>query len=107
VVEALNAVAKWVAKLPALAPAPAPAPALALPLTSLIAGPSSALGSPIPEVEALLARQPTRQGTRRQRALVDVEDQDQVQAQILGEVEAIHPIEPAMGRGKRVKISRK
>jgi hypothetical protein len=58
-------------------------------------------------IEALPARRPTRQGTRRRQALVDVEDQDQVQAQILGEVEAIHPIELAMGRGKRVKISRK
>ena len=71
-VEALNAVAKWVAKLPAPALAPAPAPAL--PPASPIAGPSSALGSPIPEVDALPARRPTRQGTRRRRALVDVED---------------------------------
>ena len=63
-VEALNAVAKWVAKLPALAPTLALPPAL--PLVSPIARPSSALGSPIPEVEAL--------STRRQQALMNVED---------------------------------
>jgi hypothetical protein len=33
--------------------------------------------------------------------------EDLVQAQILGEIEAIQAIEPVMGRGKRVKVSKK
>ena len=70
VVAALNTVAKWVAKLPPpAAPTPGPAPA-----------------SPTPEVQALPARRPARQGTKRQRAQVEAEDL--LQAQILGEIEA-------------------
>ena len=106
VVAALNTVTKWVAKLPppaapaaSASPTPSPAPALA-----------PALGSQPPEVEALPARRPARQSTKR-RAQVDAEDL--LQAQILGEIEATRSqsqtteLEPAMGRGKRVKISRK
>jgi hypothetical protein len=33
--------------------------------------------------------------------------EDLVQDQILGEIEAIQAIEPVMGRGKRIKVSKK
>jgi hypothetical protein len=36
-----------------------------------------------------------------------VDAEDLAEAQILSEMEAIQAIEPVMGRGKRVKISRK
>jgi len=52
--------------------------------------------------EALLK---ARQGTKRRQAQVDAEDL--VQAQILGEIAAIQLVEPVLGRGKRVRISRK
>ena len=81
----------------------APALALALPLASLIARLS--LASLALEVEVLPRRLPARQGTKRRRTQVDVEDL--VQAQILGEIEAIQAIEPVMGHGKRVKVSKK
>jgi hypothetical protein len=89
VVTALETVAKWVAKLlPPASPTPRPAPP-----------------SPTPEVEALPARRPARDSTKRRQAQVDVDDL--VQAQILGEIDTIQSIEPALGRGKRVKISKK
>jgi hypothetical protein len=98
VVAALNTVAKWVAKLPpaALEPVPASSPT-----------PRPALASPTPEVEVLPRRRPARQGTKRRQAQVDAEDL--LQAQILGEIEAtqsetIEP-EPVLRRGKRVKTS--
>ena len=99
VVVALNTVAKWVAKLPLVAlepvlassPTPGPAPA-----------------SPTPEVEVLPRRRPARQGTKRRQAQVDAEDL--VQAQILGEIEATQSqaieLEPVLRRGKRVKTIR-
>jgi hypothetical protein len=106
VVAALNTVAKWVAKLPlpaapaaSASPTPGPAPASPTP------------ASPTPEVQALPARRPARHGTKRQRAQVEAEDL--LQAQILGEIEATRPQsqaiepEPVMGRRKRVKVSRK
>jgi hypothetical protein len=85
VVAALNTVAKWVAKLPALA---ALEPASASPtLKPALASPTPA--SPTPEIQALPARRPTWQGTKRQRAQVEAEDL--LQAQILGEIEATRP----------------
>jgi hypothetical protein len=36
-----------------------------------------------------------------------MEVEDQVQAQILGEIDAIQPVELVLGRGKRAKISKK
>ena len=85
--EALETVAKWVAKLPENQhPNPAPA-------------------SPSPKVEPFPVWQPAKRGTKRRRAEVDAEDA--VGAQIMGEIEAIQASEPVLGRGKRVKISRK
>jgi len=106
VVAALNTVAKWVAKLPlpaapAASASPTPGPALASPTSA----------SPTAEVQALPARRPARHGTKRQRAQVEAEDL--LQAQILGEIEATRPQsqaiepEPVMGRRKRDKVSRK
>jgi hypothetical protein len=37
---------------------------------------------------------------------MQVGGEDLVQAQILGEIEAVQAIEPVMGRGKRVKASK-
>ena len=89
-VAALNTVAKWVAKLPPAAPEPVPA------------------SSPTPEVKVLPRRQPARQGTKQRQAQVDAEDL--VQAQILGEIEATQSqaieLEPVLRRGKRVKTIR-
>jgi hypothetical protein len=87
VVEALNSVAFWVAKLPAQGPAPGPIPGLA------------------PELEVLHRQRGPRQGTKRRQAQVDAEDL--LQAQILGENVAIRLVEPVLGRGKRVKITKK
>jgi hypothetical protein len=71
--------------------------------------PASALGpapvSPTPEVKALPRRRSARQGTKQRQREVDIKYL--VQSQILGEIEAIQAIEPAMGRGKRVKVSKK
>jgi hypothetical protein len=83
VAAALNTVAEWVAKLPALA----------------VLEPELPLLSPTPEVEVLPARRPT-QGNKRRRVQVDSEDL--LQAQILGEMAAT---EPTLGQGKRVRIS--
>ena len=101
VVEALDSVAKWVAKLP-LAPLETPA------LRAAPASPVPELGpaSPTPEVEALPPRRGPRQGTKRRQAQVVASD-DAVEAQILGEIEAIQTVEPVLGRGKRAKTSRK
>jgi hypothetical protein len=91
VVVALETVAKWVAKLPPPAsPTPGPAPA-----------------TPTPEAEVLPTRQSVRQGTKRRRVQVDADAVEAVEAQILGEIEAIQTIEPMLGRGKRTKISKK
>jgi hypothetical protein len=87
VVAALNTVAKWVAKLPALAalePASASPTLRPAPASPTPASPTPA--SPTPEIQALPARRPTWQGTKRQRAQVEAEDL--LQAQILGEIEA-------------------
>jgi hypothetical protein len=81
-------------------PVPEPAPA------SLVPEPAPA--SPTPEVQ-VIPRQSFRQGrgpkqgTKRRRTQME----NQVQAQILGEIEAIQLVEPVLGRGKRVRISRK
>jgi hypothetical protein len=78
-----------VAKLPALAALePALKPASASPTLRL------APASPTPasltlEIQALPARRPTWQGTKRQRAQVEAEDL--LQAQILSEIEATRP----------------
>jgi hypothetical protein len=101
VVKALDSVAKWVAKLllvllatPALQAAPAfPVPKLAL-------------ASPTLKAEALPLWQGLRQSTKRRQAQV-VELDSGVEAQILGEIEAIQTVEPVLGRGKRVNRSRK
>jgi hypothetical protein len=94
VVEVLETVAKWIAKLP---PAPLATPALqaalALPVPGLRARPapgspalgSLALGSPAPEVQVIPRRgfregRGPRQGTKRRQAQVNAEDL--VQAQI-------------------------
>jgi hypothetical protein len=98
VVEALETVAKWVAKLPPLA-IPAPRAASISPV------PGPVLASPTPEVEVIPRRRGPKQGTKRGRRQMEVEDQ--VQAQILGEIEAIQLVEPVLGRGKRVRISKK
>jgi hypothetical protein len=88
VVEALESVAKWVAKLPPVLPNPDLAPA-----------------SPSPEVEQFPRRLPARRGTKRQHMQVDADAIDSaVDAQIIGEIAAVTP---ALGRGKRVRISRK
>jgi hypothetical protein len=109
VVEVLVIVAKWVAKLPpVLLATPALQAALALPVPSLRARPAP--GSPAPKVQ-IIPRQGfkegrgLRQGTKQCQAQVDVEDL--VQAQILGEIAAIQLVEPVLGRGKRVRISKK
>ena len=50
-------------------------------------------------------RRGIRQGTKHRQTQVDAEDL--LQAQIIGETAAIKTVEPALGRGKRVKISKK
>jgi hypothetical protein len=50
-------------------------------------------------------RRGIRQGTKRWHTQVDAEDL--LQAQILGDTAAIETVEPALGRGKRVNISKK
>jgi hypothetical protein len=85
VVDALETVARWVAKLPALVLPPRPASV-----------------SPVLEVEALPAQQTVRRGTKQRIAQVHTEDL--LQAQILGEMA---PVAPALGRGKWVRISRR
>ena len=103
VLEALETVAKWVAKLP-LAPLETPAPRAAP--ASLV--PELGPASPTPEVEALPPRRGPRQGTKRRQAQAQVvASDDAVEAQILGEIEAIQTVEPVLGRGKRAKTSRK
>jgi hypothetical protein len=101
VVEALDSVAKWVAKLPLVPPA---TPALRAALASPV--PKLALALPTPEAEALPLQRGPRQGTKRQQTQV-VESDGAVEAQILGEIKAIQTTEPALGRGKRAKRSRK
>jgi hypothetical protein len=86
VVTALSTVAEWVAQLPG------PAPAVLEPELSPL--------SPSPEVEVLPAWRPTKQGTKRSQAQVNTEDL--LQAQILGEIAAVVP---TLGRGKRVRIN--
>jgi hypothetical protein len=61
--------------------------------------------SPTPEVEAITRHQGPKQGIKRWQTQVDAEDL--LQAQILGEIAAIETVELALGRGKRVRISRK
>jgi hypothetical protein len=69
-----------------------PNPDLALALLSL-------------EVEQFPQRLPARQGTKQHHMQVDADAVDSiVDAQILGEIAAIAP---ALGRGKRARISRK
>jgi hypothetical protein len=85
VLKALGTVAKWVAKLPENQH---PDPAL-----------------PIPEVEPFPIQQPAKRGAKQRQAEVDAEDA--VDARIIGEIETIRASEPVLGRGKRVKISRK
>jgi hypothetical protein len=77
VVDALETVAKWVARLPALV-------------------------LPVLEVEALPAQQTARRGTKRR--ITQVHTEDLLQAQIIGETA---PVAPELGRGKRVRISRR
>jgi hypothetical protein len=86
VVTALSTVAKWVAQLlgPALA---VPEPEL-LPL------------SPSSEVEVLPAWRLTKQRTKQSQVQVNTEDL--LQAQILGEIAAVRP---TLGWGKRVRIN--
>jgi hypothetical protein len=79
---------------------PAPQAAPASPVLKL------APASPTLEAEALPPRRGLRQGTKRRQAQV-VESDSGVEAQILGEIEAIQTVEPVLGRGKRVKRSRK
>ena len=69
--------------------------------------PEPAPATPSPEVEVLPTRRSVRQGTKRQQVQADTDTVDTVEAQILGEIEAIQTIEPMLGRGKRTKISRK
>jgi hypothetical protein len=85
VVDALETVAKWVAKLPAPVSPPRPASV-----------------SPVLAVEALPAQQTVRRGTKRR--ITQVHAEDILQAQILGETA---PVVAALGRGKRVRISRR
>ena len=67
--------------------------------------PDLAPASPSPEVEQFPRRLPARQGTKQQHMQVDADVVDSaVDAQILGEIAAVTP---ALGRGKRVRISRK
>jgi hypothetical protein len=85
-------------------------PALGSPALGSPAPGSPALGSPALEVQVIPRRsfregRGPRQGTKRRQAHVNAEDL--VQAQILGEIEAIQLVEPVLGRGKRVRISRK
>jgi hypothetical protein len=101
VVEALDSVAKWVAKLP-LVPLATPAPRAA-PASPV---PELALASPTPDAEALPPRRGPRQGTKRRQAQV-VDSESGVQAQILSEIEAIQTVEPVLGRDKRAKRSTK
>jgi hypothetical protein len=110
-VEALETVAKWVAKLPL---APLATPALQAAPGSLAPGSpapgSPASGSPAPEVQVIPRRgfregRGPKQGTKRRQAQVNAEDL--VQAQIQGEIAAIQLVELVLGRGKRVRISRK
>jgi hypothetical protein len=77
-----------------------------LPLPALLT-PRPALASPTLEAEVLPTRQSARQGTKRRRVQVDADAVEAVNAQILGEIEAIQTIKPMLGRGKRTKISRK
>jgi hypothetical protein len=88
VVTALSTVAKSVAQLPG------PSPAVLEPESEL----SPLL--PSPEVDALSARRLTKQGTKRSQAQVNTEDL--LQAQILGEIAAVGP---TLGRGKRIRIN--
>jgi hypothetical protein len=71
---------------------PAPQAALVLPVPEL------ALASLTLEVEALPLRRGPRQGTKRQQAQV-VDSDSAVEAQILGEINAIHTIEPCCNAG--------
>ena len=95
-VEALNSVAFWVAKLPAPGPALGPVPGPALEPASV----SLAL-----ELEVLHYQRGPKQGTKRRQAQVDAKDL--LQAQILSENVAIRPVEPVLGHRKRVKITKK
>jgi hypothetical protein len=92
VVEALDSVAKWIEKLQAAPPA-TPAP-------------EEAPASPTPEVEALSPQRGPRQGAKRRQAQVLASD-NAVEAQILGEIEAIQTVEPVLGRRESVKRSKK
>jgi hypothetical protein len=96
VVAALDTVAKWVAKLPLgarviVSPVPA----------SPVHAESSVLGSASPEIEAIPRRQSQR-GTKRQAVQIDP-----VEAQIIGEIEAIQAPEPVVERAsKRARRNR-
>jgi hypothetical protein len=71
----------------------------------VLPNPDLALASPSLEGEQFPRRLPARQGTKRQHMQVDADAVDSaVDAQILGEIAAVTP---ALGRGKRVRISRK
>jgi hypothetical protein len=70
-----------------------------------VTNPDLAPALPSPEVEQFPQRLTARQGTKRQHMQVDADAVDSaVDAQILGEIAAVTP---ALGRSKRVKISRK
>ena len=71
----------------------------------MLPNPDLAPASPSPEVEQFPQRLPARRGTKRQHMQVDADAIDSaVDAQIIGEIAAVTP---ALGRGKRVRISRK
>jgi hypothetical protein len=92
-----------------LPPAPLATPTLQAAPGSPAPG-SPASGSPAPEVQVIPRRgfregRGPKQGTKRRQVQVNAEDL--VQAQIQGEIAAIQLVEPVLGHGKRVRISRK
>jgi hypothetical protein len=88
-------VSKWL-----LAP-----PATLAPQAALVLLLPEPLASPRLEVEVVPRQRGPRQGTKRGRLQIEVENQ--VQAQIRGGIKAIQLVELVLGRGKRVRISRK